>query len=91
MRMGRDSCIIDDFVVFCLIQVKNRTLKPMKKVDVQKISSNSEFVDDDDALNQVTFSRFINKYCYFWFWDRILDEIRMSIVVEMVNQNQLGT
>ncbi|RVW63482.1 hypothetical protein CK203_054153 [Vitis vinifera] len=32
--------------------VKNRTSKPKKKVPVQKISSNSEFVDDDDALKQ---------------------------------------
>ncbi|XP_010661681.1 uncharacterized protein LOC100262506 [Vitis vinifera] len=33
-------------------KVKNRTSKPKKKVPVQKISSNSEFVDDDDALKQ---------------------------------------
>lgn len=46
----------NDFLAFCLLQVKNRTSKPKKKVPVQKISSNSEFVDDDDALKQVTFS-----------------------------------
>lgn len=34
-------------------QVKNRTPKPKKKVPVQKISINTEFVDDEDALKQV--------------------------------------
>ena len=47
---------MNDFLPFRLLQVKNRTSKPKKKVAAQKISNNSEFVDEDDALKQVTFS-----------------------------------
>lgn len=39
-----------------LFQLKNKGLTPKKKVPVRKNPSNSDYIDDDEALRQVSFS-----------------------------------
>lgn len=42
----------------------NKGSKPKKKVPAQKGLSESDYVDDDDALRQASFDEFLNEYFF---------------------------
>ena len=42
----------------------NKGSKPKKKVPAKKGLSESDYVDDDDALRQASFDEFLNEYFF---------------------------
>ncbi len=58
--------IVSDYSCFALLllQVGNKGSKPEKKVPAQKGLSESDYVDDDDALRQASFDEFLNEYFF---------------------------